>query len=202
MYREKRSKRKVRQYKRTALLLSLMLIFTMAVVGTIAYLSTSSDPVTNTFVSSTVTTSVDETIDKDVKRNVSIVNTGDIDAYIRAKVIITWQDEAGNIYGQPPVQGTDYEIVYNLSNNGWVESSDGFYYWTEPVKPTEKTGILITSCKQTEVKEVGNTTYYLNVEIVGSGIQSQPTSVVTDVWSSGVSGVAGTTLQIIKGGMS
>ena len=55
-------------------LLSLMLIFTMAVVGTIAYLSTSSDPVTNTFVSSTVTTSVDETIDKDVKRKKSPFN--------------------------------------------------------------------------------------------------------------------------------
>lgn len=210
---QRKSRRKTK--KVNALLLSLLLILCVSVGGTAAYLIHSSDPVVNTFTPSKITTDIEEELDGDVKSNVAIKNTGDTEAYIRSAVVITWQDKDGNVYGQMPKAcmestcahascGADYAIQYNLvtSDEGWIKSSDGFYYWTKPVlsqaENSEKctTGTLIATCKP--LKNAPAAGYYLNVEIIGSGIQSKPTSVVTSNWSSGVSGVAtnGTTLQI------
>lgn len=185
-------------------LASLILIVGVVVGGTVAYLLTSTGLVENTFTSSKVTTTVEETINGGVKSDVKIKNTGDTDAYIRSTVVATWQDKAGNVYGEAPVACTeqycqhgegctgDYVIKYVLGTSGqanvWVESSDGFYYYTSPVSANTSTGILISECKQINNLTVNDTDYYLTVEIIGSGIQSVPTSVVTTEWSSGVNG--------------
>lgn len=210
---QRKSRRKTK--KVNALLLSLLLILCVSVGGTAAYLIHSSSPVVNTFIPSKITTDIEEKLDGDVKSNVKVKNTGDTEAYIRSAVVITWQDKDGNVYGQMPKAcmestckhascGADYAIQYNLvtSGEGWIKSSDGFYYWTKPVLSQAEnsenctTGTLITTCKP--LKDAPADGYYLNVEIIGSGIQSKPTSVVASNWSSGVSGVAtdGTTLQI------
>ena len=190
------NKRK-RLNKMLIVMVSVYLLVGIVIGGTVAFLVTDSGPVQNTFTPSKVTTSVEETSSENVKKDVKIKNTGDTTAYIRAAVVVTWQDADGNIYGQAPVAGTDYTIYYNLgaseSGNCWVKSSDGFYYYTSPVKSVSEdeknctTGILITSC--TPISGKAPEGYNLAVEIIGSGIQSLPTSVVTENWNSGVSGV-------------
>lgn len=196
----KRARRKSK--KPIMLMVSVLLILAATCGMTLAYLSTRSDSVENIFTLSKITTEVDESFENEVKSNVKIKNTGDATAYIRAAVVITWQDEDGNVYGQAPVENVDYTISYNLGN-GWLKAADGLYYWTSPVKSQAEdsedcfTGVLITECK---AKETAPADYYLSVEIIGSAIQSTPTNVVTENWSSGVSGVNGTTLQIKQSG--
>ena len=192
--------------KFVALLVSLTLVLTIAVGGTLAYLVDKTGSVVNKFNPSSVTTEVYEEREGNVKKNVKIQNTGDTTAYIRAAVVVTWQDANGNVYGQMPVRcdcetkcseedntNHDYAMELDLAN-GWKKSSDGFYYWTSPVEPNALTGTLITSASPVAGKAPEG--YSLCIEILGSGVQSKPTSVVTDVWSSGVSGVSGTTLTI------
>lgn len=194
--------------KSIALLVSLILVLSVTIGVSLAYLVATSGPVDNTFSPSRVTTEVNETFDGKVKTNVSIKNTGDTTAYIRAAVVVTWQDGNGNVYGTVPVKDTDYKISYNLGDPAnpegkWILGSDGFYYWTNPVKSEEEdanncnTGILITEAKPLEAAPADG--YTLCIEILGSGIQSLPTSVVTSEWSTGVSSVSGTTLQIKEG---
>ena len=188
--------------KSIALLVSLILVLTVTIGCSLAFLIATSGPVQNIFNPSKVTTSVDEEFKDNVKTNVSIKNTGDTTAYIRAEVVVTWQDGNGNVYGTVPVKGTDYEIVYNLGDPAnpeekWILGSDGFYYWTSPVAPDATTGVLITEAKPLEAAPADG--YTLCIEILGSGIQSVPTSVVTSEWSTGVSSVSGTTLQIKEG---
>lgn len=194
--------------KSIALLVSLILVLSVTIGVSLAYLVATSGSVENTFSPSRVTTEVNETFDGNVKTNVSIKNTGDTTAYIRAAVVVTWQDGNGNVYGTVPVKGSDYEIFYNLGDQAnpegkWILGSDGFYYWTNPVKSEEEdanncnTGILITEAKP--LKTAPAEGYTLCIEILGSGIQSVPTSVVTSEWSTGVSSVSGTTLQIKEG---
>ena len=178
------NKSKTPKRKSTVLLVSLLALC-ITVGGTLAYLATHTDSVVNTFTPSTVTTAVTENFDGTTKTNVKIQNTGDTTAYIRAAVVVTWQDADGNVYGQEPVKGEDYSISWTKS--GWVEAADGFYYYTEPVAAGASTGELFTNCSS-GAGEVPDG-YYLAVEILGSGIQSVPTSVVTDVWSSGVAGI-------------
>lgn len=193
--------------KSKAMLVSLLLVIGVTIGGTLAFLVTSDGPVTNTFTPSQVTTYVDEDVTTvpGTKQNVRIQNTGDTTAYIRAAVVITWQDENGNVLGELPAEETDYTITYNL-DSGWKKGADGFYYWTAPVLSDDEdafnchTGVLINSCKAKQTKTIGTgadaVTYSLAVEIIGSGIQSVPASVVVEEWSSGVSSVSGDTLTI------
>jgi len=164
--------------KSVALLVSLVLVLGAAVGGTIAWMFDQTDPVINKFTVGDVTTSVDETIDGQVKKDVRIQNTGTVPAYIRATVVVTWQDEDGNVYGKAPVAGTDYTIQF--SADGWTQAADDFYYWTEPVAPGEYTGVLITECKPLVDPPADG--YGLNVEIIGSGIQAMPDDAIKEAW--------------------
>lgn len=187
MYHGKIRKHSRRSGKSVALLVSVFLLLTVTVGGTIAFLVDSDGPLTNLFAPSRVTTGVVETLSGTTKKDVKIQNTGDTDAWIRAAVVVTWQDENGNVYGQAPVAGTDYTITYDLSN-GWKQGDDGFYYWTKPVAPNNLTGVLIASSSALQKKTVSTgdetVTYYLSVEIIASGIQSKPARVFNEEWKS------------------
>ena len=202
MYKGKRLKQeKPRRWQKSkAMLVSLLLIIGVTISGTLAYIVADSGPVKNTFTPSEVTTEVVETVCENTKSNVQIKNTGDTTAYIRAAVVITWQDENGNVLGELPAEETDYAITYNL-DSGWKKGADGFYYWTAPVLSDDEdafnchTGVLINSCEAKNIIKVigaGEDTvaYHLAVEVIGSGIQSVPTTVVTEEWDSCVRNVS------------
>ena len=127
---------------------------------------------------------VDETFKDNVKSNVSIKNTGDTTAYIRAFVNVTWMNESGQVASVSP-KSTDYMIEYSTS--GWLKGSDGYYYYSLPVQPNNKTAVLINSCRLLETASAPDG-YYLSVEIVCSSIQSTPVSVVSDIWHVQLSG--------------
>lgn len=182
----KNSKSFFKRFRKSKVLLVFLLLI-VTVGGTIAYLTDMSDTVINRFKPSHVTTKVEETLNENTKEDVYITNTGDTDVWIRAAVTITWQDENGNVYGELPVEGADYTIAWGQD---WLVGEDGFYYWPVPVAENNgKTGILIDSCTTDKAMTVGEKTYYLSVMIVGSGIQSSPSSVFSDQWqeSSGLS---------------
>lgn len=186
-----------KKFSKGKVLLVSLLALCLTVGGTLAYLTTQTGPLENKFTPSVVKTEVVEDFDnnKTIKSNVSIKNSGDITAYIRAAVVVTWQDAQGNVYGKAPVAGTDYTIILNEgASKDWQKGADGFYYYKQPVMAGESTGVLINSCYPDASKIPAG--YFLSVEIMGSGIQSVPASVVTDVWDSGVSGVDGTTLIV------
>ena len=178
---------KKRSKKSLILLVSVLMLAFVSVSGVLAYLTARTEPVENTFTPSAVTTAVTEYFDGEVKSNVKIQNTGDTEAYIRAAVVVTWQDAEGNVYGKAPVAGTDYAITFDFGA-GWVKSSDGFYYWNMPVAPGAFTGVLISECSVLAAAPADG--YTLHVEILGSGIQSKPADVVTTEWASGVQSVS------------
>lgn len=174
-------RRRRRNHKPTLLLLTLVLILGAMVGTTLAYLFTNTDGLVNTFTPANVTVDIDEPgwdEDKTVKNNVTVKNTGDVEAYIRAAVVVTWQDAEGNVYPTAPVEGTDYTVTWTMS--GWVKYG-GFYYYTSPVAPSKSTGVLLTECK---VKDGATPPdgYHLSVEILASAIQSQPATAVQEAW--------------------
>lgn len=158
--------------KRTLLtLVSLLAILCVTVGGTLAYLVTTSGPITNTFQPTTVTTQVVEKFDGKVKSDVVIKNTGTTDAYIRAAVVATWQDKDGNVYGKAPVPNVDFKYATTLKNGEWQLGSDGFYYYAKPVAPGASTTQLIREAGPDETRTPEG--YYLSIEIIGSGIQAK-----------------------------
>lgn len=166
------------------LVICLILLLMISVGGTIAFVVTHTSEIRNTFTESVVKCEVDETFENNVKSNVSIKNTGDTTAYIRAFVNVTWMNESGQVASVSP-KSTDYMIEYSTS--GWLKGSDGYYYYTLPVQPNSKTAVLINSCELLETASAPDG-YYLSVEIVCSAIQSTPVSVVSDIWHVQLSG--------------
>lgn len=154
------------------------------VAGTFAWLSVTGVLV-NEFGFGSVKPSVDETLDNNVKSDVAVKNSGSAPAYLRVAVDIYWQDKDGARLWDEPVAGADYAIEWgNVSNasasNGassWVVASDGFYYWTSPVAPLGKTGVLIKSVS--EKKKDGKN---LVVDISTQAIQSTPDDAVKEAW--------------------
>ena len=170
------------------LLALLALAICLAVGGTLAFLFDVTDVLTNVFEPGVVTTEVTETFDGAVKKDVKIKNTGNIEAYLRASIVVNWKDAKGNVYGKyEPVEGVNYEM--DLEETGWLhQDSDGFYYWTEPVLSDDEdaqncsTGVLINSCEMIERPADLPAEYFLSVEILGSGIQSRPEAAVEKAW--------------------
>ena len=197
-------KKRNKNSKSFLLLASLALIVTAVIGTTMAYLVSDTPTVTNTFTPATVDSEVVETLDTNVKKDVQIQNTGDIKAYIRAKVVVTWQDTAGNVYGKKPETildclhdkcNCDYTITYNLDDQPenddlgstagkWTfEENDGFYYWSSEVPATKFTGILIKSCSPVANKAPAG--YNLHVEILAEAIQADGMGVSSakDAWA-------------------
>ena len=93
-------RRHKRRSKKTGMLfLSLLLVIGMVVGGTVAWLSTKSAPITNTFLPSKVACEVTESFDGKTKSNVNVINTGDIDAYIRVKLVTYRVNDEGDHIG-------------------------------------------------------------------------------------------------------
>lgn len=155
--------------KKISLLVSLALIMVITVGATLAYLVTHTNSIENKFTPTKVTCEVDETFNGQVKKDVSINNTGDIDAYIRATVVVTWQDSAGNVYATAPEENKDYIIEYNTSD--WQRGNkDGYYYHTASVAKDENTAVLIKECKPVNGRAPKG--YTLHVEIIAEAIQA------------------------------
>lgn len=168
--------------------IAVLVMATVGAKGVFAWLKDSMGGITNTFTPSEVTCEVEETFENNKKSNVSIKNTGDTDAYIRAALVFTWVDPStNNIIAGTPKEGTDYTI--DISSTGeWVRGDDGFYYCQEIIAPGQNTPVLIRSCKVTDPSE----DRYLQLEIIASAIQAQPFKSASDAWNA--------TKEPLKGG--
>ena len=161
----------MKRMKRKSLLLvaGIVLMLTIAIGGTIAYIVTNTTPVVNTFTPGEVPITIQETFDGTTKSDVYVTNNGNVSAYIRAKIIVTWKDAQGNVSGTP-VKPSDYSINWG---NGWTyNNADGFYYYYTSVGAGDSTTNLIVSCKKTDTaaSPVG---YDLSVEIIAESIQAE-----------------------------
>lgn len=149
--------------RRGLLILALVLLVTVSAGGTIAYLMTNSDPITNTFTPAQVSCSVNQ--------DLSITNTSDVPAYIRASVIVTWMDKDGNVCGSAP----SYTIVPGA---GWSEPDDaGIYYYGSPVNPktvTDNSNTIPAPATVTCTSDNPNEKIYtFTVEVVAEAIQAE-----------------------------
>lgn len=165
----KRTKR-IQRMKRKSLLLvaGILLLLTVAIGGTIAYIVTNTDSMVNTFEPGKVPIEINEAFNGTMKSDVTIKNKGNVPAYIRAKVVVTWKDKAGNV-SATPVTASDYSISYNETD--WT-NVDGFWYYKNAVNPEASTQALIYGCSKTEAANPPEG-YDLSVEIIAESIQAE-----------------------------
>lgn len=158
--------------RKTALILSLCLIFALAVGTTFALLKADTDPVTNTFTAAKSGTDIVEELDGSLKKSIIVKNTGTAVSYVRVKLVMNWVDGDGN------VSATPVDITPSITDN-WFEQ-DGIYYYKMPVAANggETTNLLKTPIEQSNAPEG----YHLEVTVLAESIQAAPSTAVEGAW--------------------
>lgn len=155
--------------KASALTIAIILILVMAIGGTVAFLVTHTDQIVNTFQPTDVTCEIIEDFNDNntVKTSAVVQNTGKIPAYIRVAVVANTVDAEGNITGAKDVRD-------KLASSGWTEIN-GYYYYNGVVQPSGKTTDLLGA--------EGIDLNGIQVTILASAIQAEPTNAVAEAWS-------------------
>ena len=83
--------------RKAALILSLCLIFALAVGTTLALLKANTAPVTNTFKAATSEIKIEEKTDGGIKSEIYVKNEGTATSYVRVKLVCNWVDKDGNV---------------------------------------------------------------------------------------------------------
>lgn len=147
---------------KTFLVLAMVVVMLACTIGgTVAYLTTKTADVVNTFTPAQVTCAVDETFDGEKKENVKIENTGNTDAWIRATVVGNW------VKDRKIVDAWTDNIDYNTPV--WEQGSDGYYYYNSTVSASGFTENLFDSYTAGEAPVEGA---HLELTIVCQAVQS------------------------------
>lgn len=159
----------------TAIVMATVLLLALAIGGTVAWLSTKSATITNTFLPSKVACEVTESFDGTTKSNVNVTNTGDIDAYIRVKLVTYRTNDQGQHIG-----GTASLPTFTLGAN-WVWY-DGYYYYTLPVAAGGQPEANLTN-KMTLKGSYNDTDGGKQaIDVMAEAIQSVPEAAVQAAW--------------------
>ena len=171
------SKPRVRTNKAAVLIIAVLLLLGAAVGSTVAFLTTKTKPVENSFEYAKVSC--------EVTGSQEIINTGTTDAYIRATYVVNWLNKDGTIAASVP-EGYSYDLTENPDSKWTYNPNDGyFYYWT-PVAPGGFTAGSLLTCIVT--KQPDNPQYILSVEILATAVQSTPANAVQEAWGVSPSG--------------
>ena len=157
--------------RKTALILSLCLIFALAVGTTFALLKASTAPVENTFTAAKSDIKIDEDVTGGQKKSIIVKNTGTAVSYVRVKLVMNWVDDNGNVSAEP------VNITPSITAD-WFEQ-DGIYYYKMPVAAKDFTTNLL---KTPITKDAAPEGYHLEVTVLAESIQAAPSKAVTDSW--------------------
>ena len=173
----KKRRKSTASRKVIVLAIAAVLLLSATVTGTLMYLVSKTTAVTNTFEPAEVTCEVQEDFNDTVKKDVTVKNTSNIDAYLRVKLVTYRVNDKGERIG-----GTATIPSFTLGD-GWFKK-DGFYYYNKPVAPNKTPAAnLIGNDGITLVKYTDADGGRQVIEVIAEAIQSVPTTVVEQKWN-------------------
>lgn len=164
--------------RKAALILSLCLIFALAVGTTFALLKANTAPVTNTFKAATSGTHVDVEDSGNEKTGVFVKNEGTATSYVRVKLVMNWVSDDGKTISGEPV---NIDVKYDTTK--WFEQG-GIYYYKTPVGPNMTTDNLLQKDKHITEPTGKPEGYHLEVTVLAESIQAAPSTAVEGAWTA------------------
>lgn len=155
-----------KQRRQKVFVISLCVVLLLSIIGgsTLAAMMASTETKQNAFIAGSVSCSVGQ--------DYRVENTGNVDAYIRAAIVVNWENSDGDIRGIAPVAGTDYKLTLG---SGW-EQEGLYYYYTGSVAPDAFTGAVCTVEPLTAANG-----FTLTVEVLAEAIQAKGDTDVGDI---------------------
>lgn len=172
--------------KRKGTILLLVLTAATAAVGvTLAFMLRTAQA-KNTFAPAAVSCQVNEKLDGKeytggdhtggIKTDITVENTGNVPAFVRVYLVWNWTDDSGSVAG-----ALSSAPAITLKP-GWLEGSDGAYYYTQPVKPGERTDILCEPITLTTATAANGATVKQQLTVLAEAIQANPEKAVQEAW--------------------
>ena len=169
----------MRRSRGVLLLISVALIFTVAVGATFAWLVDGPESVKNTFTPAQVECKIVEVFSGSAKSSIKVQNpTGDknVDAYMRVSLVANWVDASGNVVESLP----NFAIT---PANGWVKDGNFYYYCTSIVKVGETTPELLSSPIVPPTSKPAGADHF-QVLVSAQAIQAAPFASYTAAWEA------------------
>lgn len=166
--------------RKAALILSLCLIFALAVGTTVALLKANTAPVTNTFTAAKSDIKINENVENGKKSSIQVENMGTATSYVRVKLVMNWVSDDDS----KTISATPVNISVNYDKTNWFEQG-GIYYYKTPVAPVSAkpsnvtSNLLKTPIEQPEGAPDG---YHLEVTVLAESIQAAPSTAVESAW--------------------
>lgn len=193
--------------KKLLLILITVIIVVIAMAGVTLAVFTSKDKVKNVFGVGKIKIEVEEEFPKDppwnqtnpIKKEVNIKNiTSNNEALVRVNITPRWVDEVRGkevlFSGDTSDKVVELEICNILNDltkqtlkGHWIYGNDGYYYYTQILKPQEKTEDILKSVKvNVNEKTVENPKEYenkiLKVDVNAEGVQAT-VDAYKDTWN-------------------
>lgn len=170
----------------TVLVIAAALALVTAIGGTMAWLTTHSEGLSNTFTPATISGEVKETFNNpfNTKNNVYIQNTSDVPVYVRVALVPTWtkaetvENVTKYVPVAEPVTGTDVSIdgvnwdKFKPTDSDWVQGNDGYYYYTKPLAAKDSDGSTTPNLFNV-ANAVPKDGYHMNLQVLLQMIQAE-----------------------------
>ncbi len=166
--------------RKAALILSLCLIFALAVGTTVALLKANTAPVTNTFTAAKSDIKINENVENGKKSSIQVENIGTATSYVRVKLVMNWVSDDDS----KTISATPVNITVDYDNTKWFEQG-GICYYKTPVAPKDaETGNVTSNLLKTPIEQPEGAPdgYHLEVTVLAESIQAAPSTAVTDSW--------------------
>lgn len=161
--------------KYLAAILCVILVLAVSGIGVIAYMFRETDETDDAIPTAKVSCKVSETLAGNAKTGITVKNTGNIEAYIRVRLVAYWTDGQGNrVYRTASVPSFDYDATAWLAD----AENDTYYYRTRIAAGASTENLL-----KSQIVLAQNGEYYLTVEVFAEAIQAEPSDAASSAWS-------------------
>lgn len=108
------------------------------------------------------------------RKAVQVQNTGAVPCYVRVRLEYSdseMKQYCTHVLGEDSARAEDWEtVVEALTDGAWVHGQDGCYYYRDPIKPEEETGLLLEQVRvevpQDEAGKLKNFEIYVYAESI------------------------------------
>lgn len=161
--------------KRGHLMILAAVLAVLAVGITAAFMFRQSPAIVNLFSPAKVSCSVAEQFDGTSKKSITVQNTGNIDSYLRVRLVSYWVDGEGSVVGKTS------EMPAVSPAAGWTSGGDNTYYYSEAVAPGAAKELLAAAITL-RTEQWNEITVYQVVEVFAEAIQAKPVDAVKAAW--------------------
>lgn len=166
----------MKKHRALLILLIALLAISLMLCGTVfAYMFRKTEYKDNEFTPANVSCKVVEEFDGTQKTSIQVQNTGNIDAYLRVRLVSYWVDADGNVVAKPSEKP---EIALA---SGWIKGANNTYYYESPVVLGRLTPNLLNDGTSISLAQDENG-YLQVIEVFAEAIQSEPENAVTSAW--------------------